>query len=616
MRKNMLRLFAVVTAYNCAITLIICGFLGSFWNHAAAQENHKANVQFYVNAYGLADPEANRLIKRAYSIFDRICLVADKRGYRQPNLKIVNSMGDPISIALPDGHIVLSKRAVEICYSNVGLSQGDARMAFILGHELAHLANDDFWHMEVYMALAGDQNDWSKRLQAVLNKGAAVPAAEENRRLVQIKKEEMKADDLGALYATIAGYPVDVILGDNKDEKDFFSYLMEQTHTKVDISHPHPKERARLLQIRLKNIQENICFYQFGVRLAHFGRYEDAVYFLHEFQQKFPAREVFNNLGYCYLQMAIKKMPPKKAFEYWLPSILDFSTRAELLTSRTNKSELEIPKAALGYLKQAVNYFEKACGADPTYLPCHLNLAVAYFYLKDIYKARAKVEDALKLDPDNAKVKCLRALVIYKEAFDIDMWPQTVKTLEKILVKGDKPLFIMYNLASLLEDRKRKGEARTAWNQLFENLENIPDPYRAYVCKKAGRSGKKCVPVESNIQALPWNLPVTVGSDLLKEKQAHQTLMTWKKISYYWQNKMMSGHIYISPNGSSVLEVNDFIEMVVLKGEDFGTAQALVSKCGMPDHQRNVCQGTVWTYGPNWSALVKDGMISEVWTSE
>jgi len=84
----------------------------------------------------------------------------------------------------------------------------------------------------------------------------------------------------------------------------------------------------------LKTLLDKSEFFKFGVRLIHFEkqRYEDALYFFMEFQKVFPSREVFNNIGYCYLQSAVRKMPTSFKYEYWLPMVTDVRTQAESLT--------------------------------------------------------------------------------------------------------------------------------------------------------------------------------------------------------------------------------------------------------------------------------------------
>ncbi|KHD09121.1 hypothetical protein PN36_22925 [Candidatus Thiomargarita nelsonii] len=49
---------------------------------------------------------------------------------------------------------MLSKKAVEILYKD----NGDTRAAFVLGHELAHLANDDHWHLEFFNLAKSNQS--------------------------------------------------------------------------------------------------------------------------------------------------------------------------------------------------------------------------------------------------------------------------------------------------------------------------------------------------------------------------------------------------------------------------------------------------------------------------
>jgi tetratricopeptide (TPR) repeat protein len=305
------------------------------------------------------------------------------------------------------------------------------------------------------------------------------------------------------------------------------------------------------------------------------------------------------------------------AYAYWLPSVIDLSTRADKLVYRQEAPVLTMPEPARDRLRTSAGYFEKACSADRTYAPSRVNLSVAYFYLEDIYKARAAVEEALALDPEDAEAGGLRAIVMVHEAPDVDMWPYAINQLKALSERADAPAAALYNLAVLLEKRKRTGEARAVWERLASRTGEIPGVYEGAVCDGIGARVPVCLHAEPRQPpALPWPLPVQIGSDLLKQDSAGRRIKNWEKIEYDWQNRMIRGHIYISPGGSSVLAVNDFVEMVVLKGDDFGTMAALVGKCGRPWHQTDVYAGELWSYGPKWSVLVKDGKISEVWVSE
>ena len=51
---------------------------------------------------------------------------------------------------------MLSTKTLAICCKQTLLETGDARMAFVLGHELGYMAEDDYWHFKTFMTLDGD----------------------------------------------------------------------------------------------------------------------------------------------------------------------------------------------------------------------------------------------------------------------------------------------------------------------------------------------------------------------------------------------------------------------------------------------------------------------------
>src|SRR5439155_11527887 len=85
------------------------------------------------------DPRADE----AHTIFKQLVQVAGTRSGVAPRLLIIAS--DPwdrvLPIALRDGWIVLSKRVLNICYQEQ--AHGKDRLAFMLGHEIAHQLNGD-----------------------------------------------------------------------------------------------------------------------------------------------------------------------------------------------------------------------------------------------------------------------------------------------------------------------------------------------------------------------------------------------------------------------------------------------------------------------------------------
>jgi len=227
------------------------------------------------------------------------------------------------------------------------------------------------------------------------------------------------------------------------------------------------------------------------VRLSHFDYCDDAVYFFQEFQRTFPGREVLNNLGYCYLQLARQEMEPERANFYWLPLILDGETRARgLLRAAPAGSMLKTLKQASsgeaeGFLNQALAYLKQAIDADPSYLPARLNLAVAYLYLGRPQQAVAILAEAREVAADDVSLQGLEALALYESSdAGLDLWPTAVARLEKLAGAPDAPAAVVFNLARLLLVRPRVAEAQSHWNRLAGMNTLLPAPIQTIVCRE------------------------------------------------------------------------------------------------------------------------------------
>lgn len=167
-------------------------------------------VAFYIATYGEVRPEQDPRVATAHRVFERMRAMADKNSKRLPKLVVVDSRADPWAIALPTGHIVLSKQAVAICHQQVTPAEAEARLAFVLGHELAHLAHDDFWHHEVHSFLATHTD--TRPLAEFLGAHKAT------------KERELEADDKGFIYAALAGYPVERLLKPGAGSSHFLHF--------------------------------------------------------------------------------------------------------------------------------------------------------------------------------------------------------------------------------------------------------------------------------------------------------------------------------------------------------------------------------------------------------
>ncbi|MCV6636692.1 M48 family metalloprotease [Candidatus Albibeggiatoa sp. nov. NOAA] len=544
----------------------------------------KDNVQFYLEKYGRANPQ-NAYVQQAEIVFKRIVAVADRKHHRYPQLAIINSPADPWAIALPDGYIVIASKTLEICYKNVSKEVGDTRVAFILGHELAHLANDDFWHQEV--AQFSHQNQ-------------ALSQALQHRP----QQKELAADDRGFIYAAIAGYPVDKLL-----TQDFFQHWQQQTTTQIHSeTHPDPQIRQQMLQARLKNILDKLPLFHFGVRLSHFERCEDAVYFLREFQKIFPAREVLNNLGFCYLQLARQDLG-QAAYYYWMPLLLDTHSQADTLDLAPRSAvRSDLPsRRADKWLLQAKDYLELAVKTDKYYVPAHLNLAVTLLYLKEIYHARAVIEKARKLEPDNLMIQGLRALILYEEGLETDMWSQAIQLLQKLIADENVPTSLIYNAARLLDIRGRSG-SDALWQRLAQQHETLPPAIRMIVCEKTDCPRPTTAP--STIKQ--WQPPIEVGTYIRRNKTAKQVLKKWRSLPFDWQLELY-GTVYQAPQqGYELLEIAGYLEMAVFNQVSDLNPLILQDYCAAPLQKRQIAQGELY-FCQNWAALVLNQHVKQVW---
>ncbi len=583
-------------------TLLLWNMLQSA--HALEHPNH--HVGFYIKNFGgRIDPET---LPHVYDVFTKIRPIAEVNHRDSPELFIIKDLPGPPAFVLPDGNLILTQQALDIIYKDIlNQEEGNTRLAFVLGHELAHLASDDYWSSEVKhliqsKALSGEIND--SILEQI------------ERDYDDVKESEFKADDKGFLYAAMAGFPVEVLLN---HENDFLSYWVAKTHTQSSKTHPESIERTELLRIRLQQSIDALEFFYMGVRLAHFGRYQDAIYFFREFQKVFPGREVFNNLGVCYLQMAVKKMPPSFAYHYWLPCILDNKTVIDRLNVSPIFRDRKQIKIAKDFLEQSVSYLETAIKKDPEYRVGYINLAVAYFYLDEIYEARAKIEKAPRLQSDDYEVESLRALIIFKEGQRSDTWSYAEEIFSDLANDHPSdalPPYFYYNWARLLEDRGRSAEIQ--WQELTKHIDELPWPIAHILCERLEDPSviEKCLEAinesdTKNRPTFPKPLPIQPGSDAWQSEQAEHPLHNWQKLTLNWPGKNIIGEIYRDSKSNVVLAMDGVVEMVILR-KNLGSLKQLLQENGPPQHKQKIMNGELWSYG-HWCVLIEQDRIKEFW---
>ncbi|MEO5351838.1 MAG: tetratricopeptide repeat protein [Magnetococcus sp. XQGC-1] len=571
--------------------------------------------------YGLIDPAADPRVARVQQIFERVQDAADKRGSRMPRLNVLNKPDDPWAITLPDGNILLSIAAITLCYRNVSQTEGDARMAFVIGHELAHLANNDFWDMEVYLAIAGGSRGGSVARQP----GGADPAAEAELRQQRAEtwRKESEADDLGFLYAAIAGYPVQTLFSHvSKPEENFFFFWNERAYggQARDALHPPPREREAFLRARLVRLAEGVPLFRFGVRLALVGGCDQAIPLFRHYKRLFPSREVYNNLGVCHLQRAQQELRSKESapLAYWLPVLFDADTRAEPLLVGVQRGQqagdhallANLPDRSGHALEQAVEYLEQSVAADGGYLPARLNLATAYYHQGHLVKARSMLEDAMRIAPKNRDVEGWHALLRHLDGQEQGFGNAGFSLLTRLASREDAPHSLLFNQAVL--SKKAGKNARSWWVRLAGRMNRLPHEYAQVVCGATKTACPSLSPAWE--KRVPWSLPVQPGLDL--------DSMDRNKLFSGWQINPLGrlqdkgqGVAYQQGEKQEVLELDGYVAMVVLRGGLPSATGDLRKKLGDPTHIRPLADGELWRYGARWAVLVRGGRVRELWAT-
>ncbi|BCX80818.1 hypothetical protein MIT9_P0394 [Methylomarinovum caldicuralii] len=586
------------------ILILLTGLLATGTAAAVPTED---SIDFYVESYGALTPEDDPRIAIAYRVFERVRAAADQSRHRPPRLVVIGGDTNAWAIALPSGHIVLSRKAVALCFKQADENLARTRLAFVLGHELAHLAHDDYWHEEVERFLAASPD--TQRIAHFLDQN------------FEVREKELAADDKGYIYAAMAGYPVHLLLERNDTKTDFFTFWMQQTQARISASHPFPEDRAALLRERLRMLQEKVAFFDMGARLVHFGRCSDAIYFLREFQQVFPGPAVLNDLGVCALQQARQAMPPRQAHFYWLPFLLDLDTRMPRTRAALPEDEYRFLKhfplngTVTGYLRDAADYLERAAESAPDYLPARINLATVQLYLGRPHQARAALAEALKLAPDDWQAQMLDALALYEQSdADIDLWPAAVKRLE---TRTDMPPAWRYNLARLLDMRPRNSDADQHWNQLAALAPRLPRLIREQVCRRQRvQPQPQCLtpPSAGGTAPLPWSWPVPQsGGTLVTPSLRARLFAGWESIPFDWFRAKLYGFIHRVPHHTAeVMEMDQYLQLQVTRTGLPSSEQAVARACPQPLRRRRIFQGTVVTCG-NWAVLLRDGRPREAW---
>lgn len=546
----------------------------------------------------------NPWVRMAQSLFySRTAFAQSEKNSPKTQLEIVENAEKPWVRTLPNGNIQICRHAIEVCYKDVDPATGDARVAYMLGHELGRMAEGDVGQSEDILGSEGGATRESGKLAGA-------------KRLKANRNEALASDDRGFLLAHFATYRMDLLAVNQASSKDFINLWIGQASN--DQSDFDPEKRSELLQKRWRQLTEALLFFDYGVRLAHFERYQEALHFFQESQKKFsfrkafPLREVHNNIGYCYLKMAVKhrysNSPPPF---WWFPSILDINSQmGKSGTKGEDHSQNEDKDAAKELLKKAADAFQRAVKADNTYWPARLNLATALFYQDEFSGARSAIDSAYQLAPEKSRIQIARAIINSYQEPSAGGLPVSLAQL-KVLAAKEENLCARYNLAVLYEKNNQKETARQQWNQLASKLDQVPGPLRHSVRLHAdvNSDAQETSPAIDSVRQHIWPLAMKPGTDLNHDKAAEAKFAAWPE-----QINFSRGQVRQSkPDGTEYLKINNIIEIVVVRNGGPKRPADLERRLGRPVVDQSTIGGDLLDYGNASTVRVVGGRIREVW---
>jgi tetratricopeptide (TPR) repeat protein len=431
----------------------------AFGPAASAQDGPRNHAAWWITTYGAVDAAEDEVVARVHRVFERVAAVADKAVGRVPRLVVLRDT-PTLAVALPDGTVLLSRAGVALAYKEVSTEAGDARLAFVLGHELRHLARDDFWHAFTAAALetaGGESPPASTTLRRDLKRS---PSADRVR--------EMHADSYGFLYAVMAGYPVDEAVAAGGAFLERWA-AESATGPEERDSHPLPADRATLLAVTLREVQERLDLFHFGVRLLQLGRFEDALALLETFKEHFPSREVLGNIGVARFQLAVRALAacdPRLPVRFKLPTRIDPEA---LVAPARMRGPAPGPCASLAMVRErmsgAIDELQKAVEMDRGSRAGWTNLSSALILAGEYARAMDAAGKGLALGPDvalagNAALAHYAYGVETRIAGLADAGQQEIERLAR-----DNPddATLAFNLGAVLAERGRTAGARDAW---------------------------------------------------------------------------------------------------------------------------------------------------------
>jgi tetratricopeptide (TPR) repeat protein len=430
--------------------------------NAPVAANPKERLEYWRQNYQELLPTEDARAARAHDIFHRLLHATGQKPGVMPRLYITRSdpWNIPAPIALPDGGIILSKGALDICYHEP--ARGDDRLAFVLAHELAHQLKDDFWHMKFFQAIEVSK---ARSPQPNANLEEILRMA---RLTDDVQAKELQADQHGIVYASMAGFNTNAIVTEDNTVNFFQDWVRTLDPSRLrgvraDRPHPSPQQRAEALKVHLRQILDKVDVFNVGLWFNLAGNYPKAILAFEDFLHFFPSREVYHNLAASHHQLALQYYQLWKEDAWALPFKLSLAidpvARAGKVALRGVDGTGKPAELFHAHLAKAIEFYNTAISLDTSYALAYNNLGCALILQGEAYKAIAVLQDALKITPNSPQIlNNLGVAFFYAEN------PRQAKAhltrAAELAPAYSAPIF---NLGQLAHDAHQEAEAQRYW---------------------------------------------------------------------------------------------------------------------------------------------------------
>ncbi|PSR53572.1 hypothetical protein AHMF7605_08545 [Adhaeribacter arboris] len=285
-----------------------------------------------------------------HQIFDRLTY-AYANGRPQPELEIIGRSKNKtkvIAMYKPGNHPVI--QFDEEVYDLCAKLQKDSlnALAVLLSHELAH-------HYE--------KHDW------YFTFGIGQPNTSMSK--ANIQQFESAADFYGCFYGELSGYATGRVFPRVLDMIYEYFNLSESLNGYLT-----KEERKAIYAKRQKEAMQMVAVFKAGFFLYLIQEFESAAQCFDFLVNKFPSREIYNNLAAARLQQALVLSSGQENTKFAYPVEMDAQSR--LVTRNRALSPEFNEQPYLQLLSEARKYSEQAQKVDPNYVPAYINLACIY----------------------------------------------------------------------------------------------------------------------------------------------------------------------------------------------------------------------------------------------